>query len=227
MRVRALLAAAVLAAAPAPSAGEGYASLLDPLLPAVIQKEAELGVAIGRPTAAHRAVRRARRILEERPRLSLADDLRRGSEVAGVLDRRFPADPLLDPVLADCFGDLRYDAVAERAALVAWMGLTGSDRGERILDRGIYAATLRMQRGDGAATREAAARHWGRAVAGIRRTRERLGLATPEAAPPPFQGLAPDFLLADANPGSATSGQDVSPRDHLGKVTAWYFVAAT
>jgi hypothetical protein len=34
---------------------------------------------------------------------------------------------------------------------------------------------------------------------------------------------APDFLLPDVNEYSATSGQDVSPRDYLGVVSAWYF----
>jgi hypothetical protein len=43
----------------------------------------------------------------------------------------------------------------------------------------------------------------------------------------PVGTLAPDFLLPDVNPSSATTGTDVSPRDHLGGVSAWYFAHAT
>jgi hypothetical protein len=39
--------------------------------------------------------------------------------------------------------------------------------------------------------------------------------------------IAPDFAIADVNPNSATSGQLVSPRDHLGSVSAWYFGHST
>jgi len=37
----------------------------------------------------------------------------------------------------------------------------------------------------------------------------------------------PDFQLPDVNPTSATFNQDVSPRDKLGGVSAWYFGSAT
>ena len=45
--------------------------------------------------------------------------------------------------------------------------------------------------------------------------------------PTPLSGQAPDFSLADVNPNSATSGQNVSPRQEMGKVSAWYFGHAT
>jgi hypothetical protein len=37
----------------------------------------------------------------------------------------------------------------------------------------------------------------------------------------------PDFSLVDMNPASATYGQAVSPHDHLGRVSAWYFGHST
>ncbi len=40
-------------------------------------------------------------------------------------------------------------------------------------------------------------------------------------------GLPPDFLLEDVNATSATSGEDVSPRDRLESVSGWYFAHAT
>jgi hypothetical protein len=49
------------------------------------------------------------------------------------------------------------------------------------------------------------------------------------AAPPasPETQPEPDFLLADVNDTSVTYGTDVSPRDHVGRVSAWYFGSAT
>jgi hypothetical protein len=38
---------------------------------------------------------------------------------------------------------------------------------------------------------------------------------------------APEFSLPDVNEASATAGEDVSPRDHLDQVSAWYFGHAT
>ena len=37
----------------------------------------------------------------------------------------------------------------------------------------------------------------------------------------------PDFTLPDVNPTSVTFNQGVSPRDHLQKVSAWYFGHST
>ncbi len=48
----------------------------------------------------------------------------------------------------------------------------------------------------------------------------------PPSAPNPDETI-PDFSLYDVNPNSDTYGQEVSPRDYLGKTTAWYFGHAT
>lgn len=47
------------------------------------------------------------------------------------------------------------------------------------------------------------------------------------AGPQPGAGAVPDFSLTDLNPGSPTSGKDVSPRQYLGKISAWYFGHST
>jgi len=47
------------------------------------------------------------------------------------------------------------------------------------------------------------------------------------AGPGPGSGPVPDFSLRDVNPTSATFDLAVSPRDHLEKVSAWYFGHAT
>jgi hypothetical protein len=41
------------------------------------------------------------------------------------------------------------------------------------------------------------------------------------------QEAVPDFAIADVNPNSATYDQEVSPRDYLGGLSAWYFGLAT
>ena len=39
-------------------------------------------------------------------------------------------------------------------------------------------------------------------------------------------GEVSDFLLEDVNDTSATYQQGVSPRDHLGRISAWFFSQA-
>ena len=50
---------------------------------------------------------------------------------------------------------------------------------------------------------------------------------TPAGPGPVSEAAVPDFTLPDVNPNSATNGQDVSPRDHLGRISAWYFGHST
>ena len=58
-----------------------------------------------------------------------------------------------------------------------------------------------------------------------------LGCSDDTTTAPPTGGdigeLVPDFSLTDVNATSATLDQDVSPRDYLQKVSAWYFGHAT
>jgi len=55
-----------------------------------------------------------------------------------------------------------------------------------------------------------------------------LGACSSGSTPPvPEPQVMPDFLLADVNPTSQTFGNDVSPRDSLGMITAWYFASGT
>lgn len=41
------------------------------------------------------------------------------------------------------------------------------------------------------------------------------------------EAMMPDFELVDVNPNSASFELSVSPRDHLGQVSAFYFTHAT
>ena len=47
------------------------------------------------------------------------------------------------------------------------------------------------------------------------------------SADPAPEGAVPGFALLDANPDSPSFARVVSPRDHLGHLTAWYFGGAT
>lgn len=56
-----------------------------------------------------------------------------------------------------------------------------------------------------------------------------LGACSSGSSPAPQAEpqVMPDFLLADVNPTSQTYNNDVSPRDSLGLITAWYFTSGT
>ena len=122
---------------------------------------------------------------------------------------------------------MRTDLNELRAALLAWMGRTGSDRDEERLLRGIGKADARLQAADAEPVRAKRASKLRSAVKALRATRTSLGLDLPRVDDPPFEGVAPDFSLVDVNPASATAEEAVSPRDYLGSVTAVYFVRTT
>ena len=59
-------------------------------------------------------------------------------------------------------------------------------------------------------------------------TTMRTNLPASRAEPPSaFAHRAPDFSLQDVNPNSKTRDQMVSPRQHLGRISAWYFGHST
>jgi len=51
--------------------------------------------------------------------------------------------------------------------------------------------------------------------------------AKPAPEPVPQAFLEPEFSLVDVNSNSATHTQACSPRQELGKISAWYFGHAT
>ena len=213
----------LLGAGPAGGAG---GSRLDAVQDAVLAKGIEIGLGTKPATPPRRALAAALGRLE-RPRDGILDDLRAAVPVSRILDRAFPGDPLLDPALAGALAVLREDLHGEQVAMLTWTGRTGSDRGERLLQRGVFRLADRLARADGAASRVERARFLLAACRIVHRTRKGIDLPAPRFDPAPFAGTAPDFSLEDRNPGSATSGLPVSPRDHLGNVTAWYFLRST
>ncbi|MEZ4446416.1 MAG: hypothetical protein R3B72_45475 [Polyangiaceae bacterium] len=53
------------------------------------------------------------------------------------------------------------------------------------------------------------------------------GAGSTAKGPLGLEGAVPEFSLLDVNGTSPTTGQQVSPRDYLGQVSAWYFAHAT
>ncbi len=194
-------------------------SPLDPLEAAVRDRWEGLDPVVGPLPRDRRALLAALEGLEA-PRESLLDDLRAAGPAARRLDRHWPD---LEPDLALAFDGLGAAIVARRDALAAWEGSTGSARGEAILERGIAVADRRLASAADAGTRAARALRWRRACAGLEGTRRSLFLSAPAIGPAPFAGVAPDFTLLDANPVSPGTGLPVSPADHRGRVTAWYY----
>jgi hypothetical protein len=195
------------------------ASSLDALEDAVRTRWESVDPGTGPLTPALRDLRAALDRLEVE-RIDLLDDLSAAGPAARRLDPRWPE---FDGDLAAAFADLGGRVQARRDALAAWAGSTGSPKGEVLLERGIARADRILERADGAAGLPARARLWRRACTGLERTRRSLFLAAPEIGPAPFGGIAPAFSLVDANPNSPGSGLEVSPADHLGRVTAWYY----
>lgn len=68
-------------------------------------------------------------------------------------------------------------------------------------------------------------------LAGVAGCGKDLGQNPPSGTPltgaASLVGEVPNFALTDVNPTSPTYNQPVSPRDELGKVSAWYFGHAT
>lgn len=54
-----------------------------------------------------------------------------------------------------------------------------------------------------------------------------LGCGDDKPSPPGPGEAMPDFSLLDVNPNSASHDQQVSPRQQLGAISAWYFGHAT
>lgn len=223
MRSAILLSAVLLAAALAPGA---RSSPLDAVRDAAAAKGEAIGLGTKPATKEKRALGRALAVLD-RPRDGLKDDLRASVPVCRVLDGAFPGDPDLGPALGTALDALRVEVLDFRAALLAWTGRLDSDRAEDRLLRGILDSDGQVTRSDGEEVRAARARLLLGACKTLERTRTAAGIRPPTIDGPPFAGLAPDFMLPDVNPNSATSGQGVSPRDYPGQVTAWYFVRTT
>jgi len=157
---------------------------------------------------------------------SLGDDLLAARRVARALRRWFHRDSEFAPLFDAAVESLATSAQEERVRFAAWAGRLDDAAREKTL-----LATLRATAGlyDRAGrARGAVDRLWflRGGCARIERARAAMNLVGDPPGPPTGTPIA-DFSLPDVNPNSATFGRDVSPRDFLGRTSAWYFGHAT
>ncbi len=157
-----------------------------------------------------------------------ADDVREhltiASKAASLLDSAFPGDSEFGPLLGAVIDDLAATVYRERAGCAFFVGQMERRRDDSLLGRAVARADRFAQRAKAAPSRSRQARFLRRASVVLGRAERRLGI-DPWADIP--DDPMPSFSLTDVNPNSATSGESVSPRDRLGKFSAWYFTAAT
>ncbi len=208
------LVAALLALLVAPSFAD-FSGALGPLRDAVHARQETVDGSTRRGRRQLRALVAAETGLT-RESQSVGDDLRALERCAKRLARRFGGDAVLTPPLHQALGDLGAVAREERDEFAAAAGTLGDAAGERRLSRA-------LEKYDVAADRAATARYVWQSARKLRvgwkkitKVSTKLGL-----------GRLPDFSLRDANPSSSRHGRAVSPRDFLGKISAYYFGHAT
>ncbi len=201
-------------------------SAMDPVRAAVAARGEAVGLWSPPATREKRVLAGLLRRLD-RPREDALADLRAAAPVAARLLRIFPGDAGLLQPLEEALADLREHLHGEQVAMAHWAGRTGSDRGQRRLERGIRRVNECVAWSDAAPDLAERARHLLRACVAVHRTREAIELPAPRFDPPPFEGVAPEFSLPDVNTSSATFGEIVTPGVYAGKVSAWYFLRTT
>lgn len=208
--MRIALVAGLVAALALPSVA-GFTEALDPVTVAVQARQETVDGSTRSGRRQYRALVAAEEHLTGTS-TSVGDDLRALKRCARLLEKRFRGDEALMPVLDAAATDLEALTRADRDGL-AELALTIDDKRAHIkLTKAVAVYDRKVEK---AARASRASQRAGRIRAGWRalaKVERKLGL-----------GRLPDFSLADANPSSSTFGLDVSPRDYLGKVSAWYF----
>ena len=170
--------------------------------------------------------RRDRRVLEKlaetlaEPTTSLAGDLDLARRATRRINRGLPRDAELKSLAADAVAEMQTLAVADRMDLGRWAGRLADPLTEPWFAGALAAVDRKLTRADDAPRVATRAQHLVIACLRMDETRVALGLY---GDPPPLPGPMPDFTLPDVNPASLTFNEQVSPRDYLDKVSAWYF----
>jgi hypothetical protein len=142
--------------------------------------------------------------------------------VVRALERPLRDDPSAGNLLDALLEDIAAPVQAEFDFLAFHDGTLEDPADERALDAAVRKASRKLEDLGDAARRARAARLKA-ACRTVARALDRLGLELPDGLGDPL----PDFALVDQNPASATSGQEVSPRDYEGQISAWYFGHST
>lgn len=186
---------------------------------------AERRAAIGSPES--RAERREVRALAQIEAAAapgtadLVGELLSARRAGRVVERRFRRDAEFPPLLGAAVDALAAAADAERGRLALWSHRLGTRDAEDRLARGLRLCDRSLAQAQNRAKQSSRARSLARGCQEIDRTRTVLALA---GDPPPLVPDAmPDFAAEDVNPASPSFRSEVSPRDYLGKFSAWYF----
>jgi hypothetical protein len=194
-------------------------SALDPLASAVAARLSAIDPHTARERHDQRVLGRIAETLAE-PTTSLAGDLQLARRAARRIAGGLRKDAELTPLADTAVDELEALALAERDRLGTWGGHLPDAFDEPLFAGALAAIDRRLAR---AAERVAAAgraRDLAAACLRMDETRDALGIW---GDPPPPPAPMPDFALPDVNPASPSYSQQVSPRDYLGKISAWYF----
>jgi hypothetical protein len=153
---------------------------------------------------------------------TLAEELEITGRVVRVLEKPFRDDAEMGPLLDGTLDVLEVPVRFDRDTLAAAEGTLPGEREERILAAALTKTDRALAKSEEGA-RPVRAKQLRVACKAVAKAAGRLGVELPGAPEDP----KPDFSLPDVNPNSATSEEQVSPRDYLGKVSAWYFGHAT
>jgi hypothetical protein len=223
-----LLACLAVLATPGGAATVGFTPALDGVADEVDARRDELGPVVGKPTKEQKALVRADAILDVGS-ASVADDIKLLGKVAKVLGRGLPGDEGLDGALGSAQDDLRDSVLDIRTTVV----LQGGDLESAAARSAVFAVVgkvdLVLTKAQAAATRAKAAALLRSACMRLVKVARKYDLLIPAYDVPlhePGEVVA-EVELLDVNDASPTAGEYVSPRDHLGGVSAWYFGHAT
>jgi len=212
MRRTAILISFVLALAGAVQAAATTA--FDPLAGAVAARRAGLDLETRRGRREDRKLARLADTIDDAS-VTVGDDLALAARAGKLIRADFRRDAELPGLFAAAENDLAAAANAERVALGLWTDRVGDAAGSLARADAEFARALRHAIG------AARAKFLSRACRELEATRSELGLV---GDPPPLPPqVMPDFSIADVNPVTPTYGKNVSPRDYLGKFSAWYF----
>ena len=155
---------------------------------------------------------------------SVADDLRLAKKTERTLDRRFKGDATFNPLLTSAIDLLEAGAVQLRDGLAAWESEVTAPKDARRLAKAVKRFDRLLAKAHATGDQGKRAGRLRNGCTEIERAAVRIGV---DPTDPPVAGRAPSFLLADVNTTSPTYDADVSPRDFLGGVSAWYFGHST
>jgi hypothetical protein len=173
-----------------------------------------------------RRERHDRRVLDRvaatlaEPTTSLAGDLDVARRAARRIARGLRHDDELKSLAADAVAGMELLARDDRSRLGAWAGRLPDPLTEPVFAAALAAVDQRLDRAGDLSGTAGRARQLALACLRMDETRDAFGVW---GEPPPLPEAMPDFALTDVNPASPTHDQQVSPRDYLGKVSAWYF----